>query len=1173
MARYDWPASPRSRDDHDGRVAHLSWLRPAADPSLAVLPSAVPTGPARRAKSQRRGVAKNKPSGDQNLWIPIGPSVMVNGQAGGNPNVAGRIRDLQVDRVDGSRVYAASASGGLWYSADRGATWRPLDDWQESPDRAAVGVVANALACGAVHVIWGADEATDEVWVGTGEMAGGAGGSPGGQVAGVGFLHAIGPAKSNPWSVVKGDPPGTGVGRDPTTLRGATVFRIGGDPDDENTLVAGTTRGVYVLSGGTWDRVPANMPGGKYPMDVVVTRPAPNKARIWIAAYSTLVVAEVATPITAANVTAFSAVTLPNITDVPVPPARGTTVATRTQIAATPDGNTLFLLGRRLNRAKETRANPAAHLWSVDTKAAIAGLTATEVDGLPVDLFMSAGDQSHYDMCIATHPTAAGRIYVGGATVGTATGYNGAVYRCETGSTPMVCTMIGEGVHADDHVIRIGPPGPTELTKRTVWVGCDGGLFRSDADGDPGTFSAANDGLAVLEPGYVASHPSNPGIVAAGFQDNGTAVRIGDSVWRQTFGGDGGGLVFHPTEQNRYLRQYTNTTWKASSGSFTPPVKRGKARKASSDSTLRTSETIEDDSSLFYSGADTVGHGGETHLAIGSDRVWYSRNWGASWVTLPTGKDPRGPDNPDVAQDVLDINPTPGLPATYSDTVGSTDCCSTTYVGRATNGLGVIAVKFAKPDDDPVGTHRLRALALNSVSLVWMTGSRSTSATGAFSWVKPTSTAPTPRQRFRDPTAVEKADFDSGKALKFLPAQNLVSDVAVHDANRGDLGSCYVTTIGKPNFTTAGTPDARIDTLWFFDGKDTWTPTGLRMDNPTFGTWTDPAKRVTAPALGVVVDPESPEIVYVATSVGVVKGVLTIGGTPASPMYKWDWDQFMNGLPEAAVQDLSIHWFPRQPPPDDQKLIPPVKLLRAALQARGVWETDLGNTVTSPLTYLRLYQSDTRRRVPTSLSGSTANGEEHPPRWDNSPDIVIDTTGIARVTPPTEAELRTITDVESPGSLGRVAITERHPTAHVLVHHRWPDAAPPADVRVALLRNTLPADGVVSLGGLWPVLVAAAQSGTPPLTLPDGWSQAGPNLFQNPTGPVDVRMPRAVSFPMDWSADRPGTAFVLLAVVMNAPGQQIGPADLLVTPTTNATTADQLVVSSPRVAAKSIELG
>jgi hypothetical protein len=310
----------------------------------------------------------------------------------------------------------------------------------------------------------------------------------------------------------------------------------------------------------------------------------------------------------------------------------------------------------------------------------------------------------------------------------------------------------------------------------------------------------------------------------------------------------------------------------------------------------------------------------------------------------------------------------------------------------------------------------------------------------------------------------------------------------------------------------------------------------------------------------VVVDPDDRTKVYVATSVGVVRGTLTIGADGSgNPTYAWAWEQFMNGLPEAAVQDLSIHRSGG------------VRLLRAALQARGVWETDLANVVTAPLTYLRLYPTDTRRRLPTPLSGPTVAGEPEQPRWDRSPDIVLDTRATPSPSPRTEAELLRLIPRPTPHGPASATLRSRHPVVHVLVHQRWSSPAAAADVRVALIRHALPANGVLPLGGLWPVLVAAAASGTVPPSLPGGWSQAGAVLWKNPDAPVDTRIPRVVSFDLDLTSDARWSSFVLVAVVMSATNQ-ITPADLLVSPGTNATTVDQLVTTSPHVAARSVAL-
>jgi hypothetical protein len=1163
MGRYDWPAPPRGEDDPGGRARYLTRLRPTIDPTTIA-----PLVPKKSTRRRTRAVPHNAPAGNTNLWIPIGPSVMTNGQAGGDPNVAGRIRDLIVEPRAGLRMYAASATGGVWFSPDKGVTWTPLDDFQES-DRIDVGNISAALACGAVHVRFGAavNGSQDEVWVGTGEQTltsdglastpgGNPDGSPGGAVAGIGFLHrdpAVGPG----WTVVKG----ATAAADPDTLRGEAFYRIAADPKNDRQLVAGTTKGLYLLPvGGSWRKI-ASFPAAvdMQPLDVVLTRlTAPDRVRIWVGVSTGVQVAEFAgAPATAINpaTLAFRPVELPNIRVAP-PLADGSPPGgTRVQLAT--DGTKVYVLGRRAPLAGES--NPPAHAWQIDATAAFAAapapaLRATELTGMRADLFMSADDQSRYDMCIAVHPTVPGRLYVGGAAVKTTTGYNGAIYRCELAGTVLTPTMIGEGVHPDVHVLRVSPtapPPPPPPASHDVWAGCDGGLFHSDSDGDPGTFVNCNDGLAVLEPGYVASHPTNPGIVVAGFQDNGTAIRVGDGVWEQKFGGDGGGVVFDPdSTKNRFFVQNTAGLWESSDNTGIAPVLR---RRAKATGKLKTSETVESEASLFYTGADAVAYGGDTHLTFGTDRVWYSRDWGRSWMTLPTATDPRGGKNPNLAQDVLK---TIGIPGTFSDTTAKNRCCDRTVKGSAVVGQGIIAVKFSRLPEAPVPADNLtlRVVALYSFGLVWFTGTRTAGTTGAFTWARPATFVQQAIHSPRSGVGTEQADFTAGRPLAFLPAASAVSDVAVHDPTLGTLGSCYVTTTGA-SVDFGGGVVVPHDTLYFFDGKDKWFPTGLRLNLPANGTWT--GTRVTAPALGVVVDPDNKNIVYVATSVGVVRGVLTISGPVATRTYKWAWSQFMNGLPEAPVHDLSIRKYGG------------VTLLRAALQARGVWETDIATPASTPLTYLRAYRTDTRRLLPTQLAGPTVAGDTDPAPYDSSPDIVID-TGAARAVPPTEAELAKISPAGSATAAPRAPVSNRHPKVHVLVHHRAGAAAPPAQVRVALIRHAIPANGVVPLGGLWPVLVGAALNGTSPaLPAADGWTKAAATLTLSPSAPVEPRLPRAVTFDVDLSGDAAGSAVLLLAVVFSTTNR-ITAADLRLTAVTQAATADQLVMSSPHVAARSI---
>jgi hypothetical protein len=211
--------------------------------------------------------------------------------------------------------------------------------------------------------------------------------------------------------------------------------------------------------------------------------------------------------------------------------------------------------------------------------------------------------------------------------------------------------------------------------------------------------------------------------------------------------------------------------------------------------------------------------------------------------------------------------------------------------------------------------------------------------------------------------------------------------------------------------------------------------------------------------------------------------------------------------------------------------------------------------------------------LPTPTGGDVLNGDSHnPTRWDDSPDIVIDTTGAVRITPPTEVELAKIPAAGPATDRARVSRTNRQLKVHVLVHHRWSDSLPSAQVKVALLRQVLPANGVVPISLLWPALVTAAPSAVEQTSLPDGWTKAAATLWQSPSDGIDSRVPRAVAFDVDLSAESSGSVVAFLAVVMSLP-DQISADDLSLGGANTAQTADQLVSTSPHVVAESLEVG
>ena len=171
-----------------------------------------------------------------------------------------------------------------------------------------------------------------------------------------------------------------------------------------------------------------------------------------------------------------------------------------------------------------------------------------------------------------------------------------------------------------------------------------------------------------------------------------------------------------------------------------------------------------------------------------------------------------------------------------------------------------------------------------------------------------------------------------------------------------------------------------MDTVWWFDGTDRWHATGLRTN-------ADAAKRVPAPAYAVVVDKSDRNVVYVGTAVGVWRGVFDPGAT------RWDWFSMNNGLPEAAVQDLALH----------DEAATGQRLLRAAIQARGIWEVDLAQPNLGARTMLRVHAWDTRRQNPTPLTDPKQPLPNALLSWHASPDVRVRPRRGSRPPAPTTA--------------------------------------------------------------------------------------------------------------------------------------------------------------------------
>lgn len=916
-----------------------------------------PKSPSKPKAAQPKGF----PTGDVSRWVPIGPSVVRRGQGQGRPRTTGRIRDLAIDAT-GKRAYAASARGGVWYTEDGGSTWAPVGGWAER--QVGIGGPNNAQSCGALLVSFGATAADDFVMAGTGETTPGVGPNVG-QWGGLGVLVGKGaaaqPVGANPWEVESGL----------ALLQGLGIFRLARDPASTPGSTAGPTT----------DRVLAATSGGLF----LGTRHAgPPDSFTWakLGGIDTLVAApstfhSPAPPAVPASPVICDLLWLPNgaasrivlavrtrglaISDDGGTtfkwvgglnwPVSGQTVQGCTSIAVAPGTTAVYALtGLRKTPGLPKEVEDDTALFRVaDITAATPA--AVRVTGVPVRLWPGQRD---YDQAICVDVVADGanpakhRIYLGGSYFDPASStYDASLWCFEpsaanrlgpvsgiskkgdpgTGDGAVTDGHIGPGVHADVHVMRLAGPAAA----RHLWVGCDGGVYVSASAGRVNTFAPRNIGLATLEAGFTSSHPRLSQLVAAGFQDNGTQIRTGDTAWEEVFQGDGGGVMFDPVQPHRVVGEYVRASWSADPAArFVSPT----SRIAGGGTFVGDREDTRAVSSFYSGGAATVTATGTTRLAVGTNRIWITDDLGTAnpntWRAL---RFPNGA-SADVRPNGNDPQPRFGVPA------GALGLPA--MAAHAASGpLGsVITLKWASPTV---------LVAMFQFGVVTWTETAPGSWSAAF-----------------------------GVDWTTLPGNLTFTDVAPVPGS----SDYYVATTGDSG-------DPTCDTCYFYDATaKTTTPTKLRNVLDVAGP---PAQKGPLdPAYAVVVDPAKPLEVYVGTVTGVWHGVRTAGTSTVT----WGNTPFVNGLPQAGVQDLALHYDPAHPAP---------RLLRAALQARGVWEVDLA--ANEPVrTYLRVHPFDDRRRLPTALADPRTPPPTPPaaaPTLNSfeSPDIIVHPKSGAAISP------------------------------------------------------------------------------------------------------------------------------------------------------------------------------
>jgi hypothetical protein len=428
------------------------------------------------------------------------------------------------------------------------------------------------------------------------------------------------------------------------------------------------------------------------------------------------------------------------------------------------------------------------------------------------------GDSGSYAIALAADPARADHVVIGGGRrAGAEDDASLSLVEISAGAGGTLnlgrATLLGAGVHAHVHHIAYSNAGGR------MWIACDGGVYRSDATSSASGFRAVNDGLAVAEINFIANHPVCEGRVLAGVHRHGVASRQSGATWHRQgeVAAQGGGVAFDPQRPKEYLWQVHHGRWSSTQGNFGPPLPQGEDRAG------RTVELAQPALIIKQRPGAPAGRQTITQAIIGTSRLWYSEDFGASWVTLPGA-----------------ATPPPG------------------NLGHDDFGRRIVCCRWQNSEVAWVlGEGRLRRYARTAGS---------DTAAGPGTWTAQTIIERGVKQK-KDETKANGPIRDA--AVWTDIAVNLEAPAAPggEPTVRGTRGALYLATIGKPG-------EEEVDTLWWFDGGERWFATGLRRNG------------VPAPVTAIACDPAFPNEVWVGTTVGVWLGTRNLAN-PDAPVWTW----------------------------------------------------------------------------------------------------------------------------------------------------------------------------------------------------------------------------------------------------------------------------------------------
>jgi len=467
-------------------------------------------------------------------WAIIGPQPILNESPffGGTsigpalPNATGRVTALAADPTAAGRLFAGSATGGLWLRSSASADFRPIFDGEPSLAIGAIALDATTLP-------------NPTLYVGTGE-----GDNSADSYYGEGVFEST--DLGTTW-IQLGAPEFSGesitslavdTSQSPRIIYAAVSYGSSASRADASLVESDfESNGLWRSTdgGGSWIQYPLGTFGtcpyftnAPCPAEQVVIDPsAPSD--VFVSVLGTGVFRSTDSG------TSWSAVSLPGISGnfgrATVAALNGTVYV----MAGAADG---------IEYAGFFKSTDSGVSWtggSVPQASVGSGIT---IDGVAPANF----SQSLFDQALAIDPAdpSGDTIVFGGVGIYLST---------DSGQSWTFLAPSG-GTHSGQHAIAFDLASP-----HSFYLANDGGIYRFDAPS--AQWSALNSTIGVAQIQSVGPHPTDANTILAGLQSNGTArfdgTQLPQLAWSEVDGLEGGFALFDPTNPTLAYHTYATT--------------------------------------------------------------------------------------------------------------------------------------------------------------------------------------------------------------------------------------------------------------------------------------------------------------------------------------------------------------------------------------------------------------------------------------------------------------------------------------------------------------------------------------------------------------------------------------------------------------------------------------